>query len=215
METSLPHDNVITTHRQAKSYGQELLRRTVLEAASHLLVEQGPAALTVRKIAQELGCSTKIIYTMFQGKDGLSDALYIDGCERLRLTLEAVPDEENTAALLYRLGQAYWDFALANSSYYKVLFCEAIPGFQPSTNSIHMAGGAFVRLLRVLERAQERGELFETDPWIAAKILGASAHGVVSLLLLGHLEKDLARMVFQQTIQITINSLINVDAGLH
>src|SRR6266851_6907176 len=42
METMLPNRNEFTTHQQARAYGHELLRRNVVEAASHLLVEEGP-----------------------------------------------------------------------------------------------------------------------------------------------------------------------------
>ena len=92
METTLPNRNYFTTHRQARAYGHELLRRNVVEAASHLLVEEGPEALTVRRVAQKLNCSTKIIYTMFQGKDGLANALYLEGCTRLSQAIERVPE---------------------------------------------------------------------------------------------------------------------------
>src|SRR5690348_17054545 len=91
METPLPVGNKIVTHQQAREYGHELLRRNVIEAASRLLMEEGAEALTVRRIAQMLSCSTKIIYTMFKGKDGLADALYLEGCTRLQQIIGQVP----------------------------------------------------------------------------------------------------------------------------
>src|ERR1700741_2206584 len=60
------------------------LRQGMLDAASRLLVEEGAAALTVRKVAEAVNCSTTLLYSIFGGKDGLSNALYLEGFARLK-----------------------------------------------------------------------------------------------------------------------------------
>src|SRR5258708_27196708 len=100
METTLPNQNDIATHRQIRAYGHELLRRNVLAAAGRLLREEGPDALTLRRVAKTLDCSTKIIYTMFKGKDGLADALYLERCAGLAHAIARVPKEATPAAYL-------------------------------------------------------------------------------------------------------------------
>ena len=54
-------------------------RSAILEAALEILKAQGHEALTVRKVAERAGCSTIGVYTWFGGKDGLVDAILIDG----------------------------------------------------------------------------------------------------------------------------------------
>ena len=130
METLFPKENEFTTHQQARASGHELLRRNVVEAASHLLVEEGPEALKVRRVAKALNSSTKIIYTLFEGKDGLANALYLEGCTRLGQAIAAVPKTATPQAYVRGVAEAYWTFALASPNYYAVLFGGAIPGIR-------------------------------------------------------------------------------------
>ena len=59
------------------------LRQRVLDVACRLLMNAGPESLTVRRIAAEADCPTTVIYTMFGGKEGLAEALYLEGFERV------------------------------------------------------------------------------------------------------------------------------------
>ena len=58
-------------------------REALLAAAHDLLATEGPAALTVRRIAAAAGMSTMNVYSRFGGKDGVLDELFIDGFRRL------------------------------------------------------------------------------------------------------------------------------------
>lgn len=200
METMLPKNNNVTTPKDVRAYSHELLRRTVLEAAGRLLVQEGPDALTVRRIAQELRCSTKIIYTMFHGKDGLANALYLEGCERLRMALVNIPISSDFQTYLRRIGWGYWDFALANRSYYMVMFCGAIPNFTPAPESIQATEAIFDQLVGILQQATERGELVSDSPYLMAKSLWTSLHGVVSLHFMGYLDEETARAVLERQV---------------
>lgn len=207
METTLPDGNDFTTHQQARAYGHELLRRNVVEAASHLLVEEGPEALTVRRVANALHCSTKIIYTLFQGKDGLANALYLEGCTRLSQAIERVPEAEAPAAYLYEVARAYWGFALANPSYYAVLFDGAIPRFQPSAASKQMMTMALETMVRTLQIYMTQGLLPAQDPMMLTRALWAPLHGVVSLYLLDHFSSfEEAKQAFERTTQAMLVS---------
>lgn len=208
METTLPDRNEFTTHQQARAQGHELLRRNIVEAASHLLVEEGPEALTVRRVAQMLNCSTKIIYTMFQGKDGLADALYLEGCTRLSQAMKHVPQAATPQAYIRAIAQAYWIFALANSSYYAVLFDGAIPRFQPSAASKQTLTLAFENIVQILQEYMAQGLLPEQDAVTLTRALWAPFHGVVSLYLLGHFSSlEEAKQTFERTIQTMLISL--------
>ncbi|MBV9228459.1 MAG: TetR/AcrR family transcriptional regulator [Chloroflexi bacterium] len=208
METMLPNGNEFTTHQQARAYGHELLRRNVVEAASHLLVEEGPEALTVRRVAQTLNCSTKIIYTMFEGKDGLANALYLEGCTRLSQAIGAVPQAVSPQAYVQQIAWAYWNFALANPRYYAVLFGGAIPRFQPSAHAKQMMTRALETVVRMLQAYMTQGLLPAQDPVRLTRALWAPFHGVVSLFLFGHFsDQEEAKETFERTVQAISSSL--------
>jgi AcrR family transcriptional regulator len=175
-----------TPYELAQRSGQEVLRRTLLDAASGLLVAEGPGALTMRRVAGAVGCSTTVLYTMFGGKEGLADALYREGFERLRRRLERVPDEDPLARLR-ALAHAYRANALAGRASYGVMFQQAVPGFRPSAASLAAAGASLEVLTRTVRAAMDAGALRPGDPQAVAEVLWAAVHGVVSLELAGHL----------------------------
>lgn len=207
METTLPEQNAIATHRQVRAYGHELLRRNVIEAASQLLRTEGAEALTVRRVAQMLDCSTKIVYTMFKGKDGLANALYLEGCAGLAQTIAQAPRSATPAAYLRAVAQAYWDFALAHPSLYMVMFCGAIPHYQPDANTLHNTTTAFEVVIETLKLYQEPTN---DDLDLVTQALWAALHGVVSLHLLGHFSSlEEATAVFERTAESMIRSLFS------
>jgi len=175
-----------TPYQLAQRSGQEALRRTLLDAASRLLVAEGPEALTMRRVAGAAGCSTTVLYTMFGGKEGLAEALYREGFERLRRRLEAVADDDDPLARLGALAHAYRANALAERAYYGVMFQQAIPGFRPSAASLAAAGASLEVLARAVRAAMDAGALRAGDPQPVAEVLWAAVHGVVSLELAGH-----------------------------
>lgn len=208
METTLPGRNEFTTYQEARAQGQDLLRRNVVEAASHVLVTEGPEALTVRRIAQALGCSTKIIYTMFEGKDGLANALYLEGCTRLGQAIDMVAPAANPPVYVQELAQAYWRFALAHPSDYGVLFGGAIPRFQPSPGSKQILGQALGAVASILHTYMIQGLLPAQDPVRLARAIWAPLHGVVSLHLLGHFsDEEEATQAFERTVHAVAASL--------
>jgi AcrR family transcriptional regulator len=208
MKTTLPERNNFATHEQARAQGHELLRRNVVEAASRLLMEEGPEALTVRRMAQLLKCSTKIIYTLFAGKDGLANALYVEGCTRLRRMIVAVPQAAMPQLYIQGIAWAYWTFAHANPGYYGILFDGAIPKFQPTESSKQAMMGALETIARVFQTYMDQDLLPAQNPEMLTRAIWAPLHGVVSLALLGHLSSLVeAKEIFARTIQAMAGSL--------
>ena len=71
-------------------------RQKILEAASALFLKGGTNALSVRAIAEGAGMSTIGIYSHFKGKQGILDALYIEGVELVEKEMKAA-DGKSTA----------------------------------------------------------------------------------------------------------------------
>ncbi len=163
-----------------------MLRRALLDAASALLLAEGPGALTMRRVAAAVGCSTTVLYTMFGGKEGLADALYREGFERLRRRLEATGNDPDPLGRLGALAHAYRDNALAERGYYGVMFQQASPGVRPSSESLAVAGASLHVLARAVGAAMEAGVLAPGDPQAVAEVLWAAVPGAVSLELAGH-----------------------------
>ena len=153
---------------------------TLLRAANDVLAEEGPAALTVRRIAAVAGVSTMNVYSRFGGKDGVVDHLYVEGFTRLRRALEAATPTDDPMVDLRAAGAAYRRFALDHPTYYAVMF-DAVVEIEPSAHALITAGRTLQVLADRLERAMEVGVLRRSDPLVTAASVWAACHGVVSL----------------------------------
>lgn len=173
-----------TPYERAHAAGRSAQRTLALDTASSLLESEGPAGLTMRRIASEMGCSTTVLYTIFGGKAGIADELWREGFGRLRHALEAAEGADPPARLA-AMGRAYRANALANRSYYAIMFQRPIPGFEPSD----AAYAESLIPLRVLADAVAdciaAGFFRQEDPQHIAALLWAASHGAVSLELAG------------------------------
>ncbi|MFB7474042.1 TetR/AcrR family transcriptional regulator [Kitasatospora sp. NPDC056184] len=185
-----------TIYQDALQRGQESARAAVLDCAIGLLIADGPAALTMRRVATEIGTSTKVLYTMFGAKEGLAEALYREGFARLRRAQERTPLTADPLARLNDLGAAYRQHALAEPAYYRVMFEQAIPGYRPNAESLASAETAFDASVAAVEACIATGVFRPGDPHEISKLLWAAAHGAVSLELAGHFPPDTADQRF-------------------
>ncbi|GAA0383959.1 TetR family transcriptional regulator [Acrocarpospora corrugata] len=167
--------------------GYDELRTRLLDVASELLMASGPESLTVRRIAAEAGCATTVIYTMFGSKEGLAEALYLEGFERFRRRLASVTPRPDPYEYLVALQPIYREAALAEPGYYSLMFERAIPGFVPSERARTLARAALNIIDRVIADCISAGYLTPTQPRKVADALWAAAQGAISLERAGHL----------------------------
>jgi AcrR family transcriptional regulator len=179
----------VTAYQQAQREGQSVVRAAILDAAKHLLITEGPAALTVRRISGEVGCSTKVIYTLFGGKDGLSEALWLEGFARFERWLLEVPAEGDPLRQLHAGATAYRAYALAERDYYRVMFEGAIPGLKPGPEAARAARRTFDILIRWVTDGLEAGVLRGAEAREIADVLWMAMHGAVSLEISGYFDQ--------------------------
>jgi AcrR family transcriptional regulator len=180
-----PATSELSPYATAQAAGRESLRRTLLDIASLLLERHGPEALTMRRIAAEAGCSTSVLYTMFGGKAGIAEALWREGFDRLSAALDAATGE-HPLERLGAMGRAYRANALANRSYYAVMFQRPIPGFEPSPEAYEASLTPLRALADTVADCIRAGVFRAEDPEHIARVLWAATHGAVSLELAGY-----------------------------
>jgi AcrR family transcriptional regulator len=163
------------------------LRRDLLDAAGRLLAQEGPQALSTRRVAQEVGTSTKAVYNLFGDKAGLLRAMFLEGFARLAQKFATVPRDGDPEADLMALGHAYRAAALANPHLYELMFGRPIADFRPDDAALAQIQGTFDTLVRAVARCIDTGRFAPTDPHDVAVHLNALVHGLASLELQGSL----------------------------
>ena len=169
-----------------------LMRKNILDKASALLTEEGPHALSMRKLSERVGASTIVLYTYFKDKQDILNELYVEGFVRLQQDLEGVAPGDDAAAYVMELGRAYRRSAVANSTYYQIMFSRCIPGFTPSKHSLEKSKTSFMVLRQGVQRCADAGMPLRGGAGRTAQVLWSTLHGVVSLELFGYVGNALA-----------------------
>ena len=155
----------------------------LLRAADHLLATEGPASLTVRRIATDAGVSTMNVYSRFGGKDGVVEQLFIHGFHLLAQYMNEVATTDDPLADLRGCGQAYRRFATEHETFYAVMFERVVADYVPTEPALAIAKHTLELLAARLDRAMDAGLVRRMDPIHAAAIVWSTCHGAVSLQL--------------------------------
>lgn len=161
----------------------DALRIRLLDEAGRLLSAEGPAALSLRRVATMAETSTTAVYSLFGGKPALVRELFREAFGRFAARLAAVPLGPDPAENLVRLGLAYRESALADPHLYAVLFGRAVPEFTPDAEDHEISMTALRPLLDTVRAGVESGVLVAGAPETIVVALWGNAHGLVSLEL--------------------------------
>ncbi|MCD4523904.1 TetR/AcrR family transcriptional regulator [Nocardioides sp. cx-173] len=162
------------------------VRRRLLEQAAQLLGEEGPAALTTRRLAREAGTSTMAVYTHFGGMPALVRAVVAEGFRRLVARVAEVEPTDDPLDDLRRAAVAYRQHALADPQMYAVMFGSAsLGGYRLHDDELDIGLAAFGQLVDLVRRAMAGGRLREDDPAAVAGQFWSALHGYVMLELSG------------------------------
>lgn len=161
----------------------------LLDEAGRLLSEEGPAALSLRRLAADVGTSTSAVYSLFGGKPELMRAVYLEASQRFGHQLSSVARTDDPLGDLARLGLAYREFAIGNPHLYAVLFSRPMPEFEPDDEARDTAWNSFNALTTMVQAGIDAGLLVD-DPNAVTWGMWAIVHGLVSLELEGNLPDD-------------------------
>ncbi|RZU48696.1 TetR family transcriptional regulator [Krasilnikovia cinnamomea] len=172
--------------------GNPAVRVRLLEGAARLLAEEGPSALTLRRVATEADTSTMAVYTHFGSMADLADAVVAEGFARLGALLAKVPRTDDAITDLGGLGRAYLANARQNPHLYAVMFGTASLGrYRPQTTDERERGRyTFDEIVEASRRAVEQGRLKPAEPRAIASQLWTAVHGYVTLDVGGYFGDD-------------------------
>ena len=168
------------------------VRVRLLEGAARLLAEEGPSALTLRRVAAEADTSTMAVYTHFGSMPDLADAVVAEGFARLATMLAEVPRTDDAITDLAGLGRAYLVNARCNPHLYAVMFGTASLGkYRPQTTEERERGRyTFDEMVETAARAVEQGRLRPAEPLAIASQMWTAMHGYVMLDVGGYFGED-------------------------
>jgi AcrR family transcriptional regulator len=126
---------------------------SIVATAWELARAEGIAGLSLHGLARELGIRQPSLYSYFDSKNALYDAMFADGNRALLRHLDELTLPADPRAALKAFFAAFVEFAVADPVRAALLFQRPIPGFVPSAESYRLAQEVLSRSTAVMRAA--------------------------------------------------------------
>jgi AcrR family transcriptional regulator len=141
---------LVSPQRDRVAERREATRLEILDAAWALARSEGLTQLTLRDVAAAVGMRAPSLYTHFESKMAIYDAMFGQAWgdyEQSLPQLDAnLPSDPRQA--LHRVGRHFFDYAVADLARHQLMNQRVIPGFEPSPE-------AYAPSLRVFAHGRE------------------------------------------------------------
>ncbi len=177
------------------SVKQKDRRELMTQAAVELLEQDGPNAMTVRKITAKIGMSSIAVYTEFGSMENLVASVVDYGFLQLLQKFQQLPDTNQVLLDLWNTVCVAREFALEHRHLYAVMFAaESIGGYQRSGIELEQGIEGLKFLHELCVRAVD-AKIFSSSSRHATQHIWATMHGRLMLELAGYLsnEKELLK----------------------
>ena len=167
-------------------------RTDILTRACELYLEGGAEAVSMRRLARDLGVTAPALYRHYDSREAMLLDVVAEAYRRLSERLYGALSGRTPAERLYLAGQAYLDFALDQPKYYEMLYTPAhtlgVDEFpEQVTEQVASVGRFFNDRVR---ECIDAGLFQPLDPADVSCTLWAHAHGLISIYLRGCLQMD-------------------------
>ena len=162
----------------------EAFRERICQAAAKVFVDEGPAAVTMRRLAAELGCGTMTPYRYYAGKDEIITAIRTRGMHSLSQALEDALDTAGDGRTRSRnVRDAYIDFARRHTATYRLMF--EYPETNRDDPEYSQAHARLWRCIAADMQVMIDEGMIEAEAPILGHQIWAALHGAVMLEIAG------------------------------
>ncbi len=221
--------------QKKQPYHHGNLRRHFIDATVELLKTCEVSQLSLRKIAKTLDVSHNALYKHFPNKNSLLTVIAEEGFIMFRDVLQTAANKYPDLPFqqLQNTGIAYVKFALKYPSYYRMMFGayrtsplpknfnivqteeemsnisieQLIEGVNTTETGFNAKGEAFMVLLNIVIKCQEKGLIKTDNPKTQALAAWSIVHGLAMLLIDGQIlitEEKLTTLLSVLILQLLI-----------
>lgn len=163
-----------------------LSRDAIVATARRLLAADGLEALSLRRVARELGVTAPALYAHVDDKLALLRAVAEGEFARLAERFETAAGAPDPLARIRANARAYVGYARENPELFRVMFL-----FRPRLTAVPrgdelpLATRTFEAGAAAVAEASAAGAIRRADPLLASLALWTAIHGLASVFLLG------------------------------
>jgi AcrR family transcriptional regulator len=169
--------------RAPRDHYRSVLRRAILDAAREAFVREGFEGVSMRRLAEKVGCSHGNLYLHFKDKQDLFYCLVEESFDEFFAGMRALAESArggDVVELVRKMGRAYVAFGVANPSVYEFAFLLRRPHEDPARKP----HATYERVRSLVQRCLDEKRFRPMEVDAASQALWAAAHGITSLLIL-------------------------------
>jgi AcrR family transcriptional regulator len=153
-------------NRDRRAERREATRREILDIAWVIARRDGLGALTLREVADRMGMRPPSLYSHFDSKNAVYDAMFADSWQQL---IDAyahlrAPGSDRKALLME--AEIFFDFATSDLARYQLMNQRTIPDFAPSDHAYTRSVAAYDQLRDGMRAKGVRSQA-DLDLWTA------------------------------------------------
>ncbi len=153
-------------NRDRRAERREATRREILDTAWEIARRDGLAAVTLREVAGRIGMRSPSLYTHFDSKNAIYDAMFAQAWIELVDLFDALEHPATDREDMLIEAEAFFDFAAADLARYQLMNQRTIPAFRPSEEAYSASLAAYERLRTAMATRGVR-EQADLDLWTA------------------------------------------------
>jgi AcrR family transcriptional regulator len=187
----------------------------LLTAAERTIQIRGLESLSVRRLAGDVGTTTRAIYSLFGSKEGLIGALGAHAFDLLRHAVVALPTTDDPAEDLIEAGMVFRRFAIEHPSLFSIGVQRNLPSSEIWERFRSAASSARAALEDRLARLAERGLLGRRTVTSALCEFHALCEGLAAMELRGTCPPEVAEQWWREGLGALVAGFaMPVRAGL-
>jgi AcrR family transcriptional regulator len=125
--------------RDRRTERREATKLEILDAAWELVRAEGVAALTLRDLANKVGMQPPSLYSYFDSKHAIYDAMFLQGNQELLGRYKAITEVDDPRDSFRASARLLVGFAVEDPARAQLMFMRTIPGFEPSPETYAVA----------------------------------------------------------------------------
>ncbi len=187
------------------------MRRSILDAAMKLFVEDGYDNVSIRKIAKRIEYSPATIYLYFTDKDEIFFQLHQEAFSKFLAVQKETLKIQNPMARLAKQGANYLEFAQKHPEHYDLMFIIKAP-LRKLKTEWNCGFESFDILRQTIAECIDQGHLGNNNVDVVAIHVWANVHGLASLIIrdrLAMIPEDLLPQLLQEVMAFGTETLAN------
>ncbi len=185
----------------------------LLAAAERIVESEGIEALSVRRVAEDVGTTTRAVYSVFGSKDGLVVALGRRAFALLGAAIDALPTTPDPAADLVEAGVAVFRrFAAEHPALFTIGVQRAQGPAGLGAEVGAEAADAFAGLVARVERLRAADLLGGRSAWVAATEFHALCEGLAAVELRGAIPAERAPWLWRDALGALVTGFASASS---